>query len=244
MDMEIVPTTKDGENNDLFDTLKNIVEKNVNNKNVDVYVFGSKFSQGEVGIHDVHMNQGSLDPKFKKDDGVYQDGALFFHFKPQNKWTAMFFAFQSQCWHTDEQTGHANGRSNCARPTSPVRPIDPSIPSLPPSPDVQDGAVLIREALVNPSGSEKGKEWISLFNNTLQAIDLSGWTIKDSLKRSEALQGNIPPHGHLQVILSGEGAILSNKGGIITLLNAQALKVHGVAYTKEQASLEDRAIIF
>lgn len=243
-DMEIIPTAKDGDNNDLFDTLSSIVEKNVNNKNVEVYVFGSKFTQGEIGIHDVHMNQGSLDKSFKKDDGIYQDGGLFFHFKQQNKWIALFSAFQSQCWHTDDIHGHANENKNCARPTTPGKPADPKIEDIQESPDVRDGAILIREALVNPSGTEEGNEWVTLFNTTNQAINVSGWMIKDNLKRTETIQGTIQPHAHLKVTLSGEGARLSNKGGIISLLNQQGLKVHGVAYTKEQASAEDTAVVF
>ncbi len=243
-DMEIIPTTKDGDNNDLFDTLSKIVEKNINNEDVEVYVFGSKFTGGEVGIHDIHMNQGSLDPKFKKDDGIYQDGGLFFHFKPQDKWIAIFSAFQSQCWHTNDQTGHADSKNNCARPTTPGKLPDPKFDDFEPSIDVKDGGVLIREALVNPSGTEAGKEWITLFNNTNEVVDLSGWLIKDSLKSSETLEGKILPLSSLKVTLSGEGAILSNKGGIITLLNQEGLKVHGVAYTKEQASAENVAIIF
>jgi uncharacterized protein YukJ len=211
-DMEIIPITKDGANNDIFDTLSSIVEKNVNNKNVEVYVFGSKFTQGEIGIHDVHMNQGSLDKSFKKDDGIYQDGGLFFHFKQQHKWIAMFSAFQSQCWHTDDINGHANDRNNCARPTAPGRKPVIKMDDVIVSPDLRDGAVLIREALVNPAGIDRGNEWVNLFNNTDQVVDLAGWTIKDSLKRTETLQGSIQPHAHLKVTLSGESAKLLNRG--------------------------------
>jgi uncharacterized protein YukJ len=243
-DMEIIPTTKDGDNNDIFDMLSNIAKNNINNKNVDVYVFGSKFTQGGIGIHDVHMNQGSLDKKFAKDDGIYQDGGLFFHFKQQNKWIAMFSAFQSQCWHTDDTNGHANSSNNCARPTAPGRKLAIEMEDVLVSPDIRDGAVLIREALVNPAGTDRGNEWINLFNNTDEAIDLTGWTIKDSLKRSETLQGSIQPHAHLKVTLSGSGAILLNTGGIISLLDRNGLKVHGVAYTKEQASVENTTVIF
>jgi len=37
---------------------------------------------------------------------------------------------------------------------------------------------------------------------------------------------------------------LSNKGGIITLVNADGVKVHGVAYTKAQAAQPGRTIPF
>jgi uncharacterized protein YukJ len=241
--MEIVATTKDGDNNDMFDTLSSIVENNVNNQNLEVYVFGSKFTKGEIGIHDVHMNQGSLDKNFTEDDGIYQDGGLFFHFKQQNKWIALFSAFQSQCWHTDDTSGHANGKNNCARPKTPGAP-KPKVDEFPDSPDVRDLAVLIREAMVNPVGIDRGNEWVDLFNNTNEIIDLSGWQIKDSSKQSETLQGEIQPHSHLKVVLIGTGAKLANQGGIISLLDRNGLKVHGVAYTKVQASVEGTAIVF
>jgi len=37
---------------------------------------------------------------------------------------------------------------------------------------------------------------------------------------------------------------MSNKGGLITLLNAQGLKVDGVSYTKEQAKNSGWTIVF
>jgi hypothetical protein len=37
---------------------------------------------------------------------------------------------------------------------------------------------------------------------------------------------------------------LSNRGGIITLLNSQGIKVHGVSYTRSQASQPGRTIPF
>jgi hypothetical protein len=48
----------------------------------------------------------------------------------------------------------------------------------------------------------------------------------------------------LKVTLSGSGAILLNTGGIISLLDANGLKVYGVAYTQEQASVENTVVIF
>ncbi|SET13672.1 hypothetical protein SAMN05216412_103252 [Nitrosospira multiformis] len=37
---------------------------------------------------------------------------------------------------------------------------------------------------------------------------------------------------------------LSNKGGIITLLNQNGVKVHGVSYTKQQANQPGWTIVF
>jgi hypothetical protein len=37
---------------------------------------------------------------------------------------------------------------------------------------------------------------------------------------------------------------LSNDGGIITLLDAEGIKIHGVSYTKQEASREGWLILF
>jgi hypothetical protein len=37
---------------------------------------------------------------------------------------------------------------------------------------------------------------------------------------------------------------LGNRGGLLTLLNPEGLKVDGVAYTEEQAAEEGRTIVF
>ena len=47
------------------------------------------------------MNQGNSG-KYKKDNGTFQDGALFVTY-PGGKWRAFFFAFQSQSFKTDDK---------------------------------------------------------------------------------------------------------------------------------------------
>src|SRR5215216_3620615 len=60
------------------------------------------------GVHNVHMNQGSQpepefrDGKHRDENGPWQDGALLFHDTGRNEWSAIFLAFQSQHWQTDE----------------------------------------------------------------------------------------------------------------------------------------------
>ena len=46
------------------------------------------------------------------------------------------------------------------------------------------------------------------------------------------------------ITLSGKDAQLSNKGGIITLLDRKGLKVDGVSYTKKEASGSGRLWCF
>lgn len=87
------------------------------------------------------MNQGNV-PRFSGNDGVWQDGALLFHFPSTQQWVAVFLAFQSQAWHTDDQIGHA-------------------VPAVPT--DV-DRVVRIVGALVNPIGPPPEQETVTLLN--------------------------------------------------------------------------------
>lgn len=90
------------------DSLNFIIDSYVKNSievGADIYAFGTRFADTHVmGMHDIHMNQGN-EKKYESEDRVYQDGGLLIHNKSQNIWTAMFFAFRSQSFKTDEN-GH------------------------------------------------------------------------------------------------------------------------------------------
>ena len=78
--------------------LTEIIEKNVvqamNNDDYEVIAFGRLYTNGK-GLHDIHMNQGSVD-KFRKNDASYSDGGLFFRNRRDNKIKAVFIAFITQ----------------------------------------------------------------------------------------------------------------------------------------------------
>ena len=78
--------------------LTGIIEKNVvqamNNDDYEVIAFGRLYTNGK-GLHDIHMNQGSVD-KFRKNDASYSDGGLFFRNRRDDKITAVFIAFITQ----------------------------------------------------------------------------------------------------------------------------------------------------
>ena len=87
------------------------------------------------------------------------------------------------------------------------------------------------------------RETVTLLNTADVAIDLKGWQIKDTQKKTQLLSGSIAA-GATTVVKIKPPVALSNKGGIITLLNAKGVKVHGVSYTKKQASQPGRTIPF
>ncbi|HMV50824.1 MAG TPA: YukJ family protein [Blastocatellia bacterium] len=109
--MKPVPPESEGPDNDLKDKLEDAIIKALAEPGSMLYAFGEKwgpennkadkyfkFKPGN-GIHDIHMNQGNSG-KWKKDNGAFQDGALFIQY-PGDKWRAFFLAFQSQTFKTD-----------------------------------------------------------------------------------------------------------------------------------------------
>ena len=219
-----------GEDNDLFDKIGLYVNRAMNHPDCDLYVFGEPWPKNDrpnrifgftpdQGIHDVHMNQGN-DPNHTRDDGVWQDGCMFFRFG--ESWVGIFLAFQSQCWHTDDASGSAIAGA-CARPAE-----------NPNSSTGSDKSVVIVGATVNPRGEDKGLEAIYLLNKTPAVLNLQGWSILDKAKRAEPLHGLIKGNDMRIIYLKGDTCQLGNGGGIITLLDNNGLKVHGVAYTGDQ----------
>ena len=242
LDMRPLPPDVPGPDNDLADRLAHFIDRAKAEPDARIFAFGEpwgpepkipdktfKFKPGN-GVHDIHMNQGNVG-SFVKDDGVWQDGALILHFPATDQWVGIFLAFQSQAWHTDDQTGHASGDVPTPGPGPEPHPTEP------------DFRVFIVGALVNPIGPAPERETVTLLNATPAPIDLSGWQISDQQKRKQTLTGSIGSGATLQIVLSPD-VQLGNKGGMITLLDDHGLKVHGVSYTKADADREGWTVVF
>jgi uncharacterized protein YukJ len=246
-EMRPLPHSVPGPDNDLNEKVNAYVQRAVDDEDSTVYAFGERwgpehnlrdryfgFLPGN-GVHDIHMNQGNVG-RFTEQDGVWQDGGLLLHFPAMigsrgemlfpEQWVGIFLAFQSQAWHTDDVTGHT---------LTPDQPVD----------EEPDGRIRIVAAMVNPGGDDAGRERVTLLNTTPDAIDLRDWSITDKKKRKTVLTGpQLGPGATALVMLSGEGAQLSNDGGIITLLDREGLKIDGVSYTKEQGARQGWTIVF
>jgi uncharacterized protein YukJ len=233
-DMKPLPPDLPGPDNDLKELIDLYIQRAIQAEDSVLYAFGAPWGPEPTsdkyfgfrpghGIHNIHMNQGSIGD-FQKDNGVYQDGALLIHFPSRNQWIGIFLAFQSQCFHTDDQTGKAIPEA-CEQPV--------------------EEAVRILAALVNPMGHDPGKELVVLMNISPHEVDLDGWSLADKNKRKYHLQDlRLEAGGLVTLSLSGADVQLSNQGGIITLLNAQDIKVHGVSYTREEAKKQGWMIVF
>jgi uncharacterized protein YukJ len=86
--------------NDLQNEVADLTGRIDANPDAKLYAFGSQFPSG---IHDIHMNQGNPADSFGGDNGTFQDGALFVHLPSQDRWLAVFIAFQTQSWNTDDR---------------------------------------------------------------------------------------------------------------------------------------------
>ena len=137
----------------------------------------------------------------------------------------MFLAFQSQGWHTDDQTGH-------------------TITDAPERPTTQDAPVRILAALVNPIGPAPEAETVTLLNASPEPIDLTGWRIADRAKNSCPVPSGKLAAGATLTMPAAVPVQLGNHGGAVTLLDPAGLKVHGVSYTAEESGREGWTVAF
>lgn len=250
-ELKPLPLSAAGPDNDLNEKIDAYVQRAMSDEDSMIYAFGETwgpennkadkyfgFKPGR-GIHDIHFNQGNPPGAFAGQNGPWQDGGLILQFPREDQWVAAFLKFQSQAWHSDDGDGSTIIPPDPEHPGEPHAPIDPN--HIPPF-DVPDGMIRIIAAYVNDVRSPE-RETVTLLNTADVAVDLKGWQIKDKQKAAQSLSGSIEA-GATTVVRIKTPVTLSNKGGIITLLDAKGVKVHGVSYTKQQASQPGRTIPF
>jgi uncharacterized protein YukJ len=246
-----LPFNVPGPDNDLNEKLDHYIQRAMADESAVIHAFGQEwgpeaqrdkifgFKPGQ-GVHDIHMNQGN-DRGHSGDDGVWQDGGLLLHFPQQTQWVAVFLRFQSQAWHTDDRTGHTLATPPAGPPSDTV-PTEPLGPDSLPTDDRPDGLLRIVAALVNDVRSPE-RETVTLINTSARPVTLDGWQLADKAKEKCPLSGSIEAGG-ARVFAVKAPMTLSNKGGIISLLDERGRKVDGVSYTKAQASHPGWTIVF
>jgi len=237
-----IPMNLPGPDNDLNEKLDHYIQRAMADESAILYSFGEPWGPENkrdkifgflpgAGIHNIHKNQGN-NSNWANDDGVWQDGGLLFHFPEHNQWIAIFLRFQNQSWHTDDVTGHKIKVPTSGPPSDSIAVEPLSRDSLPTS-DRPDGLIRIVAALVNDTNSPE-KETVTLLNTSNDEVPLDGWMIADKHKNKMPLNGKLTRGGTITFPISPP-VVFSNRGGIITLLDDQGLKVDGVSYTKSQA---------
>jgi uncharacterized protein YukJ len=99
--------------NNLQNAVVDLLNRAIADQEGTIYAFGSAFADsGKIdGIHDIHMNQGNPIGNHNQDNGIWQDGALLVNLPSENTWIAVFIAFQTQVWTTDNNGNPIVGRA-------------------------------------------------------------------------------------------------------------------------------------
>jgi uncharacterized protein YukJ len=250
-----LPIQTSGPDNDLNEKIGMYVQRAMADERAMIFAFGEPwgpeankrdnyfgFLPGR-GIHDIHMNQGNPPGPFARDNGPWQDGGLIFQFPRQNQWVAVFLKFATQAWHTDDSTANALDLAGSGPPSdAAARTPGIILPTHVPTVDLPDGLVRIVAALVNDVRTPE-RETVTLLNTSYQDVSLEHWALADKMKATALLSGTIPA-GATRAIEVEPPMALSNNGGIISLLDSRGVKVHGVSYTREQASHPGMTIAF
>jgi len=102
-DMELLPLPSAQDSGNLNNAVVELLNQATADPNGLIYAFGSQYTDG-TGIHDIHMNQGNpAAGGHAGDNGIWQDGSIWFQLPGSGQWTAISIAFQGQSWHTDQR---------------------------------------------------------------------------------------------------------------------------------------------
>ena len=104
----------------------------------------------------------------------------------------------------------------------------------PPPPPVV--AVRTLSLLPNPEGPDEGREAVTLGNGTADAVDLSGWLLRDRARNRFALEGVIPAREQLTITMRAFSMPLNNSGDDVSLLDPQGQVRHHISHTAAQAA--------
>ena len=173
------------------------------------------------GLDNIHMSQGdprAIDMRLHE-NGVWHDGAAFIWDARAQRMSAIFLAFQSQGWHTDDQGDLRDGATGCEPPRYGF--TGGALTPLP----LLKRAAKITSAHRAPDGANS----VVVVNMTSAPLDVTNWRLLidaqtahplpvQQLQPGEPLSTPLPP-----------GA-LNDAGGLITLHNSGNLKVDGVAH--------------
>lgn len=117
---------------------------------------------------------------------------------------------------------------------------------------VDNAAIFIAAAMVNPSGDERKSEWVSIINLSSEPVNLEGWRLSDT--KHEPLQLNSVLKEQQRILQPGEAVriqplnpvMLSNRGGVISLYDnhGKGRRIDRVRYTERDVEREDATVRF
>lgn len=239
--MRRIPASLPGPRNDLVDELDYYIERLRTEPTSRLHAYGTRWgpesrAPDEVfgfvpgnGVHDVHMNQGNRDEHWR-DNGIWSDGGLVFHEPNHDRWGAVFLAFQTQSWDTNTKGDPIRlpGHDTRGQET----PGDDGLP-----------VARIVGAFVHPNERKTGAEHIAVRNDGRDPLDVSGWRVLNRAGDATILEGTVPPRS-VRCFGLPAAVPLSNRGGVIRLLDSAGAEVDGVSYTRHEARRKRGALTF
>lgn len=167
------------------------------------------------------MNQGN--PRsggHAGDNGVWRDGGLMFWFPGADRWVALFLAFQSQSWHTDDRTGDPLPGKTGAEPA-----FDERGRRLPVVERIRPPIDLVA---VRVTDTPRAKAAVLLLNPMNRNVALTGWSLATAPGNRQSLTGVVPAGQPLAIDVPG--TFFDAAGGVVTLFESSGLKVAAATY--------------
>jgi hypothetical protein len=91
---------------------------------------------------------------------------------------------------------------------------------------------------------EKHAGSITLLNRSDKAVDMSGWYLSCGKKFKRVFNDCMLDSGSFMTVSFATKNVFKPAGGLISLYNAQGVKIHGVSYTTPDYSLVDCSTVF
>ena len=82
------------------------------------------------------------------------------------------------------------------------------------------GAVYINEVLADPEGTDSGNEWVELYSDSDEEVNLTGWYINDSDSEGDFLSGILNEEDQY-IVISDVGFSLINNEETLELYNKE-----------------------
>ncbi|MFB6226005.1 MAG: lamin tail domain-containing protein [Candidatus Paceibacteria bacterium] len=96
--------------------------------------------------------------------------------------------------------------------------------------------VVINEVMSSP---KKGSEYVELYNNTTEKIELQGWQLVDGSENEKNLSGKIPPKKYF--LQNYGSSLLNNRGDLIKLISPKRKTIDKLIYGSRETEEENLA---